>query len=143
MLCPDRDARLHRLQDRSHDPRRRLILEDPRAPSVRASATTDAAVTLRSHRDESVVVDVHTAVAGYLRLADPTDSGWRATIDGNATPLYVADHALRAVFVPPGQHRIEFSYSMPHVRYPAWVSLVAVALVLGLATARRRRAALT
>jgi hypothetical protein len=40
--------------------------------------------------------------------------GWKAFIDGAPAPLLTANHALRAVFVPAGEHEVVFRYE------PSW-----------------------
>jgi uncharacterized membrane protein YfhO len=36
--------------------------------------------------------------------------GWRAYIDGTATPIYRTNYLFRGIVVPPGQHTISFLY---------------------------------
>jgi uncharacterized membrane protein YfhO len=36
--------------------------------------------------------------------------GWRATLDGSEVPLYVGNHALLALPLPAGEHRVELRY---------------------------------
>jgi uncharacterized membrane protein YfhO len=59
--------------------------------------------------------------------------GWRATMDGIDTPIYRADHALRAVLVPAGRHSVEMVFDPLSFRVGAIISLVTLltaALVL-------------
>jgi uncharacterized membrane protein YfhO len=48
--------------------------------------------------------------AGFLVLTDTWRPGWRATVDGRATPIHEAYGALRGVVVPAGPHTVEFRY---------------------------------
>lgn len=140
---PDPGQRLVLLADRTRDAQAELLLEDPGAPAVEPPPPTStppaaAQVTLVRHADEHVVVDVTTPRAGYLRLADPYDPGWTATLDGAQTTLYCADHYLRAVHVPAGAHRIEFRFDAARVVWPPRVALLASLLIGGLLLGRRR-----
>lgn len=139
-VIADGAARLAALGARDRDVRDRVVLEDPAAPPADASTPANARVELVSRRDERVVVRVRADAAGYLRLADPWDAGWRATIDGAPTPVHVADHHLRAVHVPPGEHEVVFTYDGWQVVWPLRVTLLAYALALWLAWPVRRRA---
>ena len=96
---------------------------------------------ITEHHDERVAIAVRTLHDGYLRLADPYDAGWRAELDGNEVPIHVADHYLRAVFVPPGEHEVVFTYDGARVVWPARVSLLALMLIAALGFAGRRRTA--
>ncbi len=67
--------------------------------------------------------------------------GWRATVDGTDTPIYRADHALRAVLVPAGRHSVEMVFDPLSFRVGAVISLatlLAAALVLLRAAGRTR-----
>lgn len=139
-LLPDEPARLAALLRTDRDVAHRVVLEDPSAPVVAATPPADAAVTLVERRDERTVVKVRTAAAGYLRLADPWDAGWRACLDGEPVPLYVADHYLRAVHVPAGEHEVVFTYDGARVVWPLRLTLLAWAIALGLLWRGRRGA---
>lgn len=140
---PDRRERLTELARRDRDCRHRLILEDPDAPepSPVVSGADPVRVTVASHTDERVVLLVDAPHDGYVRLADPYDPGWRATLDGTTVPVYAADHYLRAVYVPAGQHEVVFTYDRLTVRWPRWVSLAALLAALLLYTGWPRRRA--
>jgi hypothetical protein len=57
-----------------------------------------------------VSVSVDTSQGAWLLLSDTWYPGWRAELDGTKTKLYKADYLFRAVWVPPGEHVIEFCY---------------------------------
>jgi len=48
--------------------------------------------------------------SAYLVFGDAHFPGWRVHVDGERTTLYRAYGALRAVFVPEGEHAVEFVY---------------------------------
>ena len=58
---------------------------------------------------------------------------WRVSVDGLATRLYIADHALRAVAVPSGEHDVELRYES--VALPAGLIVSATAFVALIALA--------
>ncbi len=51
-----------------------------------------------------------------LVFSEITYPGWKAFLDGRPVDLLTADHAFRALFVPAGEHQVEFRFS------PWWVS---------------------
>jgi hypothetical protein len=138
-VLPDAAARLAELAKRDRDVAHRIVLEVAEAPRPEPAPATPAQVTLDERTDERVVVRVRTTAAGYLRLADPFDAGWRAWIDGEATPVYAADHYLRAVFVPAGEHTVEFRYDAPAVVWPLRTTLCVYAVLAWLWWSSRRR----
>ncbi len=129
-VLPDEPQRLAALARRDRDVAQRIVLEDENAPRPSGSDDLTATVTITSHRDEHVAITVSNAADGYLRLADPYDAGWTATVDGTATMVYVADHYLRAVYLPAGDHEVVFRYDAARVVWPERLSLLALLAVL-------------
>ena len=58
-----------------------------------------------------------------LRLADLWYPDWKVTVDGKPAPLLRADHALRAVAVPAGEHKIEFRFASRSFTIGFWLSV--------------------
>ncbi|MCA8977382.1 MAG: YfhO family protein [Planctomycetes bacterium] len=133
-VVTDRQQRLRLLGDRERDVARRIVLEDAGAIVPAALVSAHADVQIVEHRDERVVIAVAADADGYLRLADPYDAGWTATVDGIDAPVLPADHYLRAVYVGPGRHEVVFRYDSLRVRWPRYVSLAALLAVLLLAS---------
>ncbi len=126
---PERLAHLSQAEVQVHD---RLVLEDKLAPEANGDGHCDAEVEILLHADEQVRIRVHTKEPGYLRLADPYDDGWTATVDGEPAPIWVADHYLRAVYLEPGEHEVVFAYAALVVHAPRWISIFALFAVISL-----------
>jgi uncharacterized membrane protein YfhO len=43
-------------------------------------------------------------------VSDAYSDDWRVTVDGQPDTLYRANYAFRGVWLPPGEHLVEFSY---------------------------------
>lgn len=142
-VLPAPDERLAALAEPERDVRGRVVLETDDAPRpADPDANFDAACEVTLHDDERVVVTVRCDRDGYLRLADPFDLGWTATLDGEPVEVLVADHYLRAVHVPgPGEHVVEFRYDGARVLWPLRLTLLGYGIVLALSLAGRRRTA--
>lgn len=140
VVLRDPEARLKRLGSRDHEPRQAVVLEDEGARTG-SSAKAIASIGFRYHRDEEVALKVTTDKAGYLRLADPYDPGWTVTVNGNEQEILVADHYLRAVWLPPGEHEVVFRYDGASVAWPQRLSLLGLLVLMagaGLAIRRPR-----
>ena len=91
-----------------------------------------------------VALDVDADGAGYLVVADTLlGGGWTATVDGQPVDIVEADHALAAVHVTEGTHRVELRYEAPGWR-AGWVAtaagwLLAAVIVAGAVLRDRRR----
>ncbi len=88
---------------------------------------------------EICIIDAHAEGAGgWLVTSDADYPGWRAEIDGVPTPIARADGLFRAVWVPPGRHRISFRYRPWTVLIGLSISAAAVLAMAGGVLARRR-----
>lgn len=56
--------------------------------------------------------------------------GWTATLDGNETDYIRANYCLRAMVVPKGSHRIEFSFQPEVVQSGSRISMVSTIVLL-------------
>ncbi|CAA9471537.1 MAG: hypothetical protein AVDCRST_MAG12-818, partial [uncultured Rubrobacteraceae bacterium] len=123
------------------DPRETALLErtppdldQPEDPSADRATVTE-------YEADRMSLRTATGARGLLVLSEAYYPAWRAYVDGEPVPLYVADHALRAVPVPAGEHSVELRYESWSLRTGLAVSLTAyLALaVLVVSAARRRR----
>ena len=111
-IVENSDKSLERLLDEQFNFRERVILEQPPlnwSEPEQAPATTPE-VRFRVYEPNRVILDVRTEADGLLVLTDNYAPGWQAFLDTKPVPIYIADHAFRAVVVPAGQHRVEFAY---------------------------------
>jgi hypothetical protein len=118
------------------DPRRTVVLEEGEPLARDPAWDPDRARALLVARSAGrVALSVRLPARGVLVLLDSWEAGWRATVDGAAAPVLRADAAFRAVRVPAGEHRVEFSYVPPGLREGLGLG---IAGLLGLALAALR-----
>ena len=134
---------LHRLRARDHDPRALVLLEQfpPSGFLGEVEPPADsraAAVEFLVDEPERVVLRVQAPARGFLHLADQYFPGWRATVDGNPTPILPANYLFRAVEVPAGESTVEFRYAPASVRIGAAISAASILGVIGVALWRWR-----
>ena len=67
---------------------------------------------------------------GLLVIAQNHFPGWRATVNGNAAPLWKANYAFTSVFVPAGSSMVELRYSPRSLYLGAALSLLTLALMV-------------
>ncbi|MCU1587132.1 MAG: Protein of unknown function, rane YfhO [Frankiales bacterium] len=97
------------------------------------------AVSVVHDGPDEVSTDVVASGAGYLVVADGFQSSWRATVDGKPAALLPADHALVAVAVPAGKHRVQLTYHPGGVGRGTVLSVLGLLALLGLALSSRLR----
>ena len=129
------------------DPRATAYLGPPAdgtdaPPALNSGAPQGQVAVTRPDGDElrATVESDREAILVFGEVAYP---GWRATIDGAATPLYTADYLFRAVRVPAGQHEVRLTFAPPLWRLGWFIAggsaLVVAALLIAPSILRRRR----
>ncbi|MBM3289612.1 MAG: YfhO family protein [Candidatus Hydrogenedentes bacterium] len=100
--------------------------------------------TIEEWRALTVKVRAHAAKECVLVLADAYAPGWEAAIDGVPARIFPAYHLYRGVYLPPGEHMVEFVYRPKSFRLGAAVSVVALSAlaVYGVIRLRKGRGAI-
>jgi hypothetical protein len=129
-----------RLPDgRVYDAARMALVEEPwtfKADQVDGAAR----VEIRDIGGSRVEIETRSSAPAFLVLSDVYYPGWKATVDGVATPILRTNYVLRGVPVPAGQHRVRFAYRPPWFYLGAGISaLTGVAMLGFIAQPWRRR----
>lgn len=101
-----------------------------RDPGIPSATLTGGSAEVQRYTLHEVAVKVSTPQPALLRLADLWYPDWRVTVDGSAAVLLRADHALRAVAVPAGEHEVVFRFESPAIRQGLMLSIASAVLVL-------------
>lgn len=111
-------------------------------PALERGPVTGDAVIDPSDNPDRVVVRTTSDRDAMLVLTEAYADGWQVSIDGRSTVIYPANYAFRGVNVPKGKHVVTFEFKPPAVYAGIRISLVSLALLLGLtgaAVARERQ----
>jgi hypothetical protein len=130
------------LRDGDVDPRQTVLLEAT-APALSLPPDTFAeSARVLLHEPDHVRVETVAGAPAMLVLSEIWDPGWSATVDGESVPTFLADHTLRAIPVPAGQHTVDMRYDPPSLRLGLGVTaltmLAIVATLIGLVVRERR-----
>jgi hypothetical protein len=100
------------------DPEKYVVLETGIASSTpKCTEAGEAILEKISESPNKLIVRAQADVAGYLIVGDTWYPGWRAWVDGKATPVLRANYLFRAISVPAGSHEVIVSY------HPWWFYL--------------------
>jgi uncharacterized membrane protein YfhO len=112
-------------------------LGDPEEPGRRQPALRATIVRYTPNR---VVIEATTERPSVLVLADTYYPGWEATVDGQPASVWPANALLRGVpLQTPGRHVIEFRFRPRSVLIGGGVSLISLAILVGLWWLTQRR----
>ena len=125
---------LHWLADPEFDMRKRAVVEDSALIlPTEAAASREVRVTERTN--DRVAVRAKLSHPGLLVISEGYYPGWRAAVDGVATPLVRANVMMRGVVLDAGEHEVEFHFRSRSIEVGAALSIATLALVAAL---RRR-----
>lgn len=116
------------------EPGHTAIVEGVTSDQAAAVSPDGGTAIIRQYNATEVTIDVDAKGPSFLVLADSYYPGWIATIDGVDTRIYPTDLAFRGVFVPEGQHRIEFVYRPASFWIGAGIAFVGLVVLLGVST---------
>ena len=100
------------------------------APPLTKKAVTPASVELQERVADRQRYRVHVNAPAYLIVTDLYDKQWQATVNEQAAPIYRANLAFRAVYLPAGDSLVEFAYRPRTFYVGAGISLAAVVMIL-------------
>jgi hypothetical protein len=105
------------------------------------SGNGSAQVEVLADEPERTAARVRLDAPGYLVLSDTDYPGWRATVDDVPAPILRANGFVRAVYLEPGDHVVEFAFKPPSLTIGAACSAAAflVWLAAAVIVALRRR----
>jgi len=133
-------ASLNGVLSNDFDPAGIAYIESSRSFGIDGSAKRGS-TQLLERQPTRTVVKTESDGPALLVLADNAFAGWNATVDGDATPLLIANHTFLAVPVSAGAHTVVFEFRPAALRIGLWISLSTAALLAALALwlARRSR----
>ncbi len=95
------------------DPGRTVLVDDP-VPSPSASSSTNqngGEVEFVSYQSTDIKLKANAPTSTVLLLNDRYDPTWRVSVDGKPAELLHCNYVMRGVYLPPGQHDVEFKFS--------------------------------
>jgi hypothetical protein len=131
------EAELRALAAAQVDPRHMALVDSATASVFTGIAGNDLTADVRFAIDdpEHVVLETVAPERGFVFLADQYFPGWSAQVNGQDTPIMLADHTFRLVEVPRGPVRIDFRYRPRLVWIGTLISgltlLIVVAALIG------------
>jgi hypothetical protein len=142
-ILDDPDKLMTRLVDPKFDPHSTVLLNAAPPISPDPGAPPSTAVDIVSFKPARVELKTSLKSPGILMLNDRYDTGWTVTVDSAPAKMQAGNFIMRAVPLPPGEHRVIFHYSVPaSMWWLTWGQWIAIALGL-VATAihalRRRK----
>lgn len=125
---------LSRLSDEFFDPAQTVLLSGASSslPSAGPISTNQnsGAVSSTDYAPKRVQLKSQASTPTVLLLNDKYDPDWKVSVDGKPETLLRCNFIMRGVFLPAGEHTIEFRFEPPLTGLYVSLAAIAVGLVL-------------
>src|SRR5581483_6465944 len=111
------------------DPWQTVLVADalPTPPGTNENSGT---VEFKSYSPKKIIFNTKAATPTVLLLNDKYDPHWRAFIDGKDTPIFRANFIMRGIYLPTGEHTVEFYFYLPSKPLYVTAAAIGVAILL-------------
>jgi len=123
----DRDA-LQTLNSQAFDPEKCVLIatNTPLRQAPSNPAADAGTVELTQYQPKDLILQANAKTPAVLLLNDRTSAGWKVWVDHKPAELLRCNYIMRGVFLPPGEHTVEFRFRAP-LKY-LYTSLTALAI---------------
>jgi hypothetical protein len=98
-----------------------------------AAPSTDAgAISVLADQPGEITLRTQTETPRWLIINEGYDPGWQATVDGADQAIHPANEMFQAILVPAGTHTIHLAYHPVAFSLGAWLSGLALLILLSL-----------
>jgi hypothetical protein len=118
-------AVLSTLADQNFDPQKTVLVDTPQKDLPASSAGENSGtVEFKSYAPKKIIFSANAPAPNILLLNDKYDPAWRVTVDGKPAELLRCNYIMRGVYLPAGQHTVEFQFTLPHG--PLYITIAAI-----------------
>jgi hypothetical protein len=135
-------ANLEKLADKNFDPFQTVLVSTP-SPSFANTSTNQnsGTVVYDSYSTKDIKLTAKTETPSVLLLNDKYDPNWKVTVDGKPSELLRCNFIMRGVYIAPGTHAVEFTFSLPlrpfYISICGLTATASLGLFIFLATRRK------
>lgn len=127
----DAQERLARLGSLDFDPSVAVVESTP-PTGVERHSTAPGSVELVDAATGRLAIACEVTAPALLVIADAWYPGWEATVDGRTVPIERVNHALRGLWLEPGDRRVEMVYRPGSFRAGLWLAAGAALLLVAI-----------
>ncbi|TDI82280.1 MAG: hypothetical protein E2O78_09920, partial [Caldithrix sp.] len=130
-VLADNDAFFDYLMSGDFDPHKQAVLTEE--PEVQIVPSSQNKVEVTSFGIHEIALKAEVDQPALLVVSEMYyPAGWLALVDGEETKIYRADGILRAIFLQPGQHNIQFVFSPTTFKLGFGITVFILVSLLGL-----------
>ena len=103
---------------------------DMQGVDSKLESLADSGVLDTTIATNKITANVVRDAEGWLCLSLPHTEGWEAYVDGVRTQIYTANDLFMGIYIPEGEHTVEFRYTTPGIKMGMVVSVVCLAVLI-------------
>ena len=107
VVVPNHDTAWEAIRAEDFDPAQTVVLEGGQALHTQPTVSD---LAILQYDLDIVTIGLETDQPGYLVLSDAHYPGWQATVNNQPAVIERANYAFRAVYIPAGQHTVQFVF---------------------------------
>lgn len=132
---------LKRLSSPLFDPWQMVLMSDPLPAPPVGTNQNSGTVEFQSYSPKDIKLHTQASTPTVLLLNDKYDPHWRVWIDGKPASLLRANFIMRGVYLPAGEHHVEFYFGLRSKPLYITASAIGIGILLciGLVFATRRK----
>jgi hypothetical protein len=120
-------------------PEHKLFLQEALASATSIIDARAPKLSILLDTGDEYVIEVESEQPGWVFLSDANYPGWRAELDGNATPVFSAQVIGKAMYVPTGNHTLRLWFHPTSIYAGMAISAITVLLTILLLLRSHRR----
>jgi hypothetical protein len=122
---------LKTLADLNFDPTKTVLVSTPKEnlPAISTNENSGT-VDFKNYAPTKIDLSANAVAPSILLLNDKFDPNWRVTVDGQPAELLRCNFLMRGVYLTPGQHTVEFRFSLPHQLLYVTLSAIGIGILL-------------
>lgn len=136
LLAKDRPQALNIINNPLFNPQKFAVIETapplPIASVDFISAASPGKVSVERYENNIIKLSTEVTSNALLVLSEKYYNGWRATVDGKPVDIYPVNYVLRGVYLPPGNHTVEFIFDPLPFKIGKYLTLASFALFAGM-----------
>jgi hypothetical protein len=91
-----------------------------------ACRDTNENIKINKYENNRIELEITSDCNGILSTSEIYYPGWNVYVDGNKSKIFLSNYSFRAVFIPKGQHKIEFKYYPIEYIYGAIITILSI-----------------
>lgn len=131
-IISDEESVFRAIRDNEIDLSKRVILEEalPAHANLQQPSDKEPLPVISEYLPEEVSIEANPKAGAFLVLSDSSYPGWKAYDNGVETKIYTADYLLRAVYLEPGEHLVQFRYQPASYAWGARLSIIGIIIMI-------------